>query len=62
MNKNDLIKEWDDKIAKVKLGLINPNANNNNTIGLIGSDAARLRRIEEYEIEKQKDLKFFFKQ
>jgi hypothetical protein len=57
----ELKQEYKDKIKQIKNGLIDKNANLNNKIGLIGSDAERLMQIKKLLIEYKKDLLFFEK-
>lgn len=57
----ELKQEYKDKIKQIKNGLIDKNANLNNKIGLIGSDAERLMQIKKLLVEYKKDLLFFEK-
>lgn len=57
----ELKQEYKDKIQRIKSGLIDKNANLNNKIGLIGSDAERLIQIKKLLVEYKKDLQFFEK-
>ena len=57
----ELKQEYKDKIKQIKSGLIDKNANLNNKIGLIGSDAERLILIKKVLIEYKRELEFFEK-
>jgi hypothetical protein len=61
MNTTNLKAEYKSKIVNIKKGLIDKNANVNNKIGLIGSDAARLMQIKSLLIEFKQDLIFAYK-
>ena len=57
----ELKQEYRDAIDNLKSGLIDKNASLNNKIGLIGSDAERLKMIKELLKQYAGDVRFYRK-
>ncbi len=58
---NELKNEYKSAINNLKKGLIDKNANLNNKIGLIGSDAERLKMIKVLFKQYADDIRFYRK-
>lgn len=61
MDLKALKQEYREDINRLKSGLIDKQANFNNKIGLIGSDASRLHAIKELVKQYKGDLIFYTK-
>ena len=58
----ELKKEYKVKIETLKKGLIDPKANFNNKLGLIGSDASKLNLIKEHLENYKSEFRFIVRQ
>lgn len=58
-NLREIKQQYKEDIKRIKSSLIDKNANLNNKIGLIGSDASKLLRIKEIVQEFKKDIIFY---